>query len=274
MGAIGLVILLVSGFFFSSQYPKARYTQSRSTGWDSYFHVVKWGTLFSGLGAFIYMITAWFGLVPMVLSWANKDITDLDKLKLPHDYLKFFFWAVVTVGLAYVAGWSTRRSKIQEYKALIQVASNNPFEKLFLEAMADQDLVQVTLASRKVYIGVPLSGADFLKQEYISLLPGLSGHRDKDTLKLVHDINYNAHYEALDQKFEAERERNVGGDFKGTSAGDRAARLSAYRVVIPIKDIANISFYDSDFSAQSKIGPTDKSEPGMLKRVLLAIFNE
>ncbi|MFC5472506.1 hypothetical protein [Paraherbaspirillum soli] len=274
MGAIGLVILLVSGFFFSSQYPKARYTQSRSTGWDSYFHVVKWGTLFSGIGAFIYMLTTWFGLVPIVLSWFNKDITDLDQLKLPHDDLKFFFWAVVTVGLACVAGWLTSRSKTQAHKALIQVTRDNPFEKLLLEAILDQDLVQVTLASRKVYIGVPLSGADFLKQDYISLLPGLSGHRDKDTLRLVHDINYNAHYEELDRKFEEERKRNVDSNIKDKSAGERAASLNAYRVVIPIKDIANIAFYDIDFTVQCEIDPPDKSEPGIFKRVLRAMLNE
>ncbi len=54
MEAFILVIIMTSGFMFTSRYPVARFKQLRSDGWDQYLHVFSWGLPFAIL-SFIFV---------------------------------------------------------------------------------------------------------------------------------------------------------------------------------------------------------------------------
>jgi len=52
-------------------------------------------------------------------------------------------------------------------------------------------MVSITLTSKKVYIGYVLSIPNLSPEEqFVGLLPVVSGYRDKDTLRLVITTNY------------------------------------------------------------------------------------
>ena len=71
MGAFLLVIIMTSGFMFTSRYPLARFKQLRSEGWDQYLHVFAWGLPFATVSL----------CITCFLYWCLGDIDfDLDKI--------------------------------------------------------------------------------------------------------------------------------------------------------------------------------------------------
>lgn len=49
MSALAILVILSSGFIFTSHYPLARLKQIHSTGWALYLHSFIWGLAFSGI---------------------------------------------------------------------------------------------------------------------------------------------------------------------------------------------------------------------------------
>ena len=49
MPAIIILVVLLTGFLFTSRYPLARFKQLRSSGWAFYLHAFAWGSLFSSI---------------------------------------------------------------------------------------------------------------------------------------------------------------------------------------------------------------------------------
>lgn len=79
----------------------------------------------------------------------------------------------------------------QRAKKIILDRHDNGFLKLFNRAALESRMVSVTLSSRKVYIGFVLSTPNLSPQEqFLGVLPVVSGYRDKDTQDLVITTNY------------------------------------------------------------------------------------
>lgn len=76
-------------------------------------------------------------------------------------------------------------------KRIILDKHDNGFLKLFHKAATGSRMVSVTLSCKKVYIGYVLSAPNLSPEEqFVGLLPIVSGYRDKDTLRLVTTTNY------------------------------------------------------------------------------------
>lgn len=71
-------------------------------------------------------------------------------------------------------------------------AYTNPMKQLLLDAFEREQLVMLTLSSRKVYCGVLLRFMPLLRDgdQYIRIIPMFSAHRDKDNLELRGLLRY------------------------------------------------------------------------------------
>jgi hypothetical protein len=82
----------------------------------------------------------------------------------------------------------------------LEVAHGNALIRLLHEASASSALVAITLSNRKWYVGYVAEAMNLEPQEtFFSLLPLISGHRDKDTLITQGLFTYRDVYEATDK---------------------------------------------------------------------------
>jgi hypothetical protein len=96
--------------------------------------------------------------------------------------------ATSAVGLAIVLNMLIRTERAKRW---IVKDHDNGFLRLFHRAATESLMVSVTLSNRKVYIGYVLKTPNFTpEQQFVALLPLLSGYRDKDTLQLEITTNY------------------------------------------------------------------------------------
>lgn len=85
-------------------------------------------------------------------------------------------------------------SKLATIILLGKILKDSPLDHMFYESFANKRAIMITLKSRKVYIGMvnnlgEPSESEEPNQE-ISLVPAMSGYRDKDTLALNLKNNY------------------------------------------------------------------------------------
>jgi len=93
---------------------------------------------------------------------------------------------------------------------------------LFRDAMSREMAVEITLESRKFYIGYVTSfPMPDSKNKHVTLLPLLSGFRDKDTLRFNFTTNY----------------------FPARQLADFNA--NDLKVVVPVDNIASARFFDA-----------------------------
>lgn len=80
---------------------------------------------------------------------------------------------------------------LEEAKDSIMKDHGNAFLKLLHDAQRSEDLISVTLDSRKWYVGLVAGSPNLSPDEaYFQLLPVFSGYRDKDNLETKRTVNY------------------------------------------------------------------------------------
>lgn len=87
-----------------------------------------------------------------------------------------------------------RRASRQYYHGEAIRKSGNPFQKLLHQAATHAEdglTIGVTMTNGKIYVAQVIASPNLSPaDEYVSVLPLLSGHRDADTLKIVYDTLY------------------------------------------------------------------------------------
>ncbi|MFW2972834.1 hypothetical protein ACN6UB_20500 [Serratia marcescens] len=257
MGTLLLSAILVSGYIFAVTSVSSRYKFKRSDGWGAYFYVATWGTGFCILSWVICSIMGFVGLIDFMAQTVglNKDNAKL-LIPLSADAvatgksLKIAMWIVGTVVLATVCGlvnktWHAYGDR--RFKALAKAARNHPLETLAIEASATLAPVIFTLKSKKFYVGwVIRPPLEHGKIEHMAFIPLLSGYRDKDTLKIIVTTNYDTHYESI----------GLWGDIadvEGPPKINSNLTFNDFRVVCPVSEIENLSFFDFQTYNQFKI---------------------
>jgi hypothetical protein len=245
MGVVLVAIALVSGFIFTNLHKPARFRQKRSVGWDSYFHVATWGTLFGGMAAVICVVIDYFNVVSNFFKDRGLPINDLGGLTLHLDDLKLVSWSVGTIVLAALFGYLSKLFYYifsnSVFKLIARIAEKDHLDSFILEAAATQFPILVTLKSRKCYVGICYGEADGLADagavgSHLALLPLLSGFRDSETLSLELTTNYNDHYDS--------NEIDTGGHERLT--------LDDFKNVLPKCEIESVSFFDLETYVQFK----------------------
>ncbi|ELA9082385.1 TPA: hypothetical protein NJ354_003688 [Vibrio parahaemolyticus] len=236
MGVVYVALALVSGFIFTNLHIPARYRQKRSSGWDSYFHVAAWGTLFSLISVIICIPLDYFDFPAKALEGTLVSIAELKKLPVSVSDVKIGIWAIVTMtvavvfGIASVVYFKLRPEKKLEVSA--EIAQKDHLESIVLDSSLTQSTLLISLKTRKCYVGIcyGVVGYEDGSPSSIAIIPMLSGFRDSETLCVEFKNNYYAHYEKT-------------GIFDGEH---KFLTLDHFKIVIPVEQIETISYFAMD----------------------------
>lgn len=242
MGTIQIALILICGYIYVTNSISDRYKFKRSTGWDAYFYVAVWGFVFISLSwaiCSLLSLSGFFRWVSHSFSFSGKTIERMFPLNgdnsLDFKDIKMVVWAGLSLLLSWVSGLGKKlwlRNESRHLSVLAKITSTNALEALLMEASARQFPVIVTLKSKKTYAGIVICPAfEHGDCEFVELLPLLSGYRDKDTLQVRFTSNYQDHYIA----------NGIG------IVGARSQlSLEDFRVLLPKREIDNVSFFDID----------------------------
>jgi hypothetical protein len=122
-------------------------------------------------------------------------------------------------------------------------------EKLLSRYLSNVELVSVTLANRKVYIGWPTYSPGLRREtKDFRLLPALSGYREEKTL----DLNYTTYYVDIMDKIEE-------GELKSADTENLDAR--DLEIVIPLDSVTSLGPYSLDIPQQEFRLPARYKKP-------------
>ena len=174
--------------------------------------------------------SAGFGLLvaAFVLVWLFRSFIPLP---LSH----FELAAILSVILGFVTPFGLNRIFTQEAAEKRALREHGDLmERLIAEAIDRRKLIEVTMKSRKSYIGFALANKIARwPDSHLSLLPVSSGFREQETLRLVITTNY-AH--AIQEHINSrETARDEVKDF-----------VSEFRVVVPMTEIVSVRFFDAE----------------------------
>ncbi|MCC3704149.1 hypothetical protein LLR08_16430 [Rouxiella badensis] len=244
MNTILLVVILISGYVYVNRSLSDRYQFKRSTGWDAYFFVAAWGTLFVTISWLICSLLSVTGFLRWsvnglleTLGWGNGAISRVFPLSGEDTSrfrdLKFALCGLMSLSMAYIVGSVKKlwfKNENRRIDALVKAVGDNALENLLIEASATQMTIITTLKSRKFYVGfVTCPAFEHGTFDYLELLPLLSGYRDKDELTINVTTNYHEHYKD-----------------SGVLDGRAELDLSDFRVIVPKAEIEGISMFDLD----------------------------
>ncbi|EGO7252983.1 hypothetical protein IU821_004699 [Salmonella enterica] len=240
MTAFIVLMVLVSGYLFSVNALPVRYCLKRSEGWGAYFFVAAWGVMFFAVGWVVCSVMSYLGYFSVIahdIGISRGTIKTLVPLSgggnNSTDDLRTGVWVVFSLAMSWCSGLLMKGwygKGIRKYKAIADAARNNPFEMMAIESAAMLTPLMVTMKSQKIYVGWAASPSlEYGRIEYLSVIPLLSGFRNKNTLEVKFTTNYRRHY----------REYGVVDNVS-------RMRLDDFRVIIPASEIHNMSFFDFD----------------------------
>jgi hypothetical protein len=183
---------VLAGYIFINLFNLTRFRAQRHDSYRLLIESLFWGVAFFALGrfgAFKLLQTHW-GL--SIEQWLrNAGVT-----------YPFAGTALLSGGIALVvAGLGNLIIRSERAKRFLLNQHDNGFLRLFHKAATESRMVSITLASRKVYIGYVLRTPNLSPAEqFLGVLPVVSGYRDKDTLRLVITTNYGPAINAMGNK--------------------------------------------------------------------------
>lgn len=230
MSALVLLAIAVAGSCFVRSYPRARYQQARCVGWDAYFHVASWGTLLFVAAFTVTLLLDWLNVPSKVLGLFGFSMHDvLPVYEMSALSLKTGFAGLLSMVLGPALG-RLFNNRANQQAMTGYLASEYDLERMLYVSSTQGSLVQISLKSRKVYIGLVFDGsiADNAGQhEQFLIFPVLSGYRDTGTLEMVLTNSYQSFYETLD-----------------TDGWERFA--GQFQTLIWVSEISSMAYFDPD----------------------------
>lgn len=241
MGAFAVVFILISGYLFVSFSTYQRYITRREDGHRYYFRCGAFGICFSIIGLVLALILDGFDLPSWLLRQLGTSIEQLTSVtkfaESLQDYLSFKF--LLGTGLAVIIGpisaildnfWRNE----EKSRASVHQTKSPAIERFLFECGSTLQTVLITLKSRKVYVGLIHDiSIESGEVEHFTILPMLSGYRDKDTLALNFNTNYYLHYE-----------KHLDED--GEPIDGNGASLYDFIEMIPVSEISHLGSFDID----------------------------
>lgn len=262
------VLVLLGGFVFVTKWRITRYYTLRSDGYRLVFAALIAGVIF------LFLST--------IMIWASS-------LWLPRELARFrILWhdivpatnsgkAATAFLLGCTAWWPLNLlGKVFPYFTDSAAADRaisrkqDPLEMFLRRALGDGSLISVSTKSGKVYVGkLRVTFSPAFPMDSISLWPLYSGHRDKDSQKLVLDFDYEAYYSKFSQELEAEWKRKIRQIVEETpkkqdldqiySELDKIFEdrpLQNRETIIPVAEIQSVNYFDMKIYEQySKAKP-------------------
>lgn len=93
------------------------------------------------------------------------------------------------------ASYIYKQKNLADLTAMNEIFKDSPLDRIFFYSLLKKKVVLISLSSRKVYVGIIKSMGEPTESngtnQEISLMPLMSGYREKDTLNIMFTNNYN-----------------------------------------------------------------------------------
>lgn len=233
------MLILILGYYYSSNYLPERFKLKRSTGWESYVLLGSHGIKFVVRGILLVLVIwvflyvfSFFLNIPTYFG-SNYQPFELQKY-LIMDILEVKAYSLlIAIGSILACQTELNKKKIDVPRIHQEMSGANNIVSLLFSAMNSQIPVKVSLKSKKVYVGI-VDGTQFSSAdlENVVIIPYLSGYRDKDRLHIIFDCNYLPVY----QKYNISHSEDEDG-----------LSLKYFRNVIRVSEIESISLFDMKY---------------------------
>ena len=244
MAAFLLIISAVSGYLFSDRCLKLKYSLPREDGQRFYLRSLLYGLPFLFSCIFISKLLFWlpdlFSSIPVLFIVDNDT-----ELLLMSGCVLFISFVSAEVYNLYI-GVEGRKQKF------IDAMMKDDFERILYESMEKLHPVAISLESRKVYVGLVYDGIEpgSGNSSYLTIIPFLSGYRDKDTLSFTIQTKYDR---VLDL-FTKDDDVLKGKD---NVEAEGMEQISHYSMAFPRNKIISIHLYNDHLykNVQDQIDP-------------------
>jgi hypothetical protein len=196
MGAFAVAFILISGYIFVARSKHQRLITRREDGHRYYFRCGAYGILFCGIGIILAISLDILDVPSFILGglgWSVENLIHNTSSFTANEYtsLKVLIGSFFTIPISFVGAFLDNICRDNQ-KSLqrIRDRDSGALEKFLAECGTKFQTVLITLSSRKVYVGIvheiPIECGEV---EHFSILPILSGYRDKDSLTVKFTTN-------------------------------------------------------------------------------------
>jgi len=231
-----LLPILLSGYIFSTVAHLFSYRIMRLDGYHLYFRAATYGSFFvsCSLALFIALhylfLNTWLGdLVEGIKHEFNASLKISDS--------QIFELLLISVGSVLLSSIFARLCNAvfpYEFSHWFNI-QNDDFELLLYRAITNNDLIQVTMENKKVYVGFVVRGfRPTEERKHLRILPVISGYRGAKG-KVHHTTQYEDIYENISENKTQEELIALGADFE---------------IILPVADIKSAHIYIPDVFKQ------------------------
>ena len=155
------IVLLLSGFLFTTRCPLTRFKQLRAKDWSLYCYIFSWGVLFgcaSVLELFIWeqlleLLPSLYSVDKFLSEIFSKLYITIGDISAPYKVSEGLLkWSCLSLITPLILGFLSKF--IVKNIAIKKIAKENDLLYLLYSSTKSGDLLQITLESRKVYIGL------------------------------------------------------------------------------------------------------------------------
>lgn len=213
-----LLLPLLGGYIFITNWNRTRFNTKRYSGERLLFHSAVAGVVFLAI-SFVTVLA---------IRSAIPQVHELWRRTVPFPFMGTSVGAFLLGSLCWLPLNRWRYSREQEIRRAIS-EWNDYLEILLERAMRDAKQVSVSVKNEKVYIGLMTNNFDpAYERRYIRILPMSSGYRAPETRELVLTTDYAAVYDLMLQE-------------NPSFVVDAVENL---QIVIPVAEVASASLFD------------------------------
>lgn len=255
MGLGWLLVPAIAGYWFLTHAHFTRFYALRASGYHLVFR--------SGAAGGVLVLLAYVVVLGVDYACPLAD-TIWKKHVLRVEYSgTLFLSAVLGVALPLICN----RFWPNEDRAVSQAMerAGDILEQLLAESIKRSILVEISLKSRKVYIGWAVNLKSVHGRTDVAVIPLWSGYRNKDTLELTITTPYAAtidRYRPSDSDPSVETEHRAHSGSEAPPNAETYSPLDDFRVVIPKSEILSARFFDIEIYDQARQGKTPKNSHG------------
>ncbi len=211
----------LSGYWFLTHYVGTKYKADTYSGYKLLFHSAVCGTVFF---VACYLLLSLFPQTKTTINWLEEHLPGSNPAAVGLTLLAGFGLPPIFNCIRGEGGKKKAQNKYSK-------AQNHHIGRLIQDSSEKGKPILITLTSRKIYVGVPLSSAYLHRNPNaeLAIIPYASGFRDKKTHELVFNTDYT---DIVLSSIEGGKDRIEGLD------------VTDFRVVIPVSEIVSVRMFD------------------------------
>lgn len=217
-----VVMCACAGYVFCNTCLHTKYSLARDDGQRFYVKVLSWGVPFT----ILCVLTHW-------LTYALPELLNFSPWFMVAESYSVVLTLLVTplLALACAEIYNKVVSEDKKVQLFFNAMCIDDFDAVLLEAIESFEPVAISMENRKIYVGYVYTTLEpGVSNSHLTILPFLSGFRDKDTLK----FNISARYEVVIEGLRALAENGDGGE------------LSRYTLAVPRSRIISLHLFSHD----------------------------